>query len=139
MIEAIRYYGSHTIVDTVTEAVSAVVSTFLNAVDATINRVAVQIIITAPLFYLHHNLFSLGFVIGFIFDRQVREIVEKVNVVYNAQRSFVENVLFVGGGIVLASFTMPTSIVIATLYYSAQWGALLYTSSREQQAVVDEL
>lgn len=134
MIEAIRYYGSHTIVDTITEAVSAVVSTFLNAIDATINRIAVQIIITAPLFYLHHNLFTLGFVIGFVFDRQVREVVEKVNVVYNAQRSLVERVLFIGGGSVLALLTMPTSLVIATLYYSAQWGALLYKSSRERQA-----
>ncbi len=133
MIEAIRYYGSHTILDTITEAVSAVISTIVNAVDATINRIAVQIIMTTPLFYLHHNLFTLGFVIGFVFDRQVREVVEKVNVVYNAQRSFIERVLFIGGGSVLALLTMPTSIVIATLYYSAQWGALLYTRSREQQ------
>ncbi|CUI17136.1 conserved putative membrane protein [Candidatus Protochlamydia naegleriophila] len=133
MIEAIRYYGSHTILDTITEAVSAVISTIVNAVDATINRIAVQIIMTTPLFYLHHNLFTLGFVIGFVFDRQVREVVEKVNVVYNAQRSFIERVLFIGGGSVLALLTMPTSIVIATLYYSAKWGALLYTRSRQQQ------
>ncbi|CUI16898.1 conserved putative membrane protein [Candidatus Protochlamydia naegleriophila] len=135
MIEAIRYYGNHTILDNLTEVVSAVVSTFRNALDQRIYSFVVEIIfqiIVSSLFYFNRNLFSLGFVIGFIFDRQVREIVEKVNIVYNAQRSFVENALFFGGGVLLAFFTIPNSIAIATLYHSAQWGAFLYTSSREQ-------
>ncbi|WP_068468122.1 hypothetical protein [Candidatus Protochlamydia phocaeensis] len=133
MIETIRYYGNHTVFGSIVDGVS----TILDAINNAINRVALgillQVALTAPLFYLHHNLFALGFVIGFVFDRQVREVVEKVNVVYNAHRSLLEKILFFGGGSLLAVLTMPTSIVIATLYYSAQWGALLYQNSLGRQ------
>jgi hypothetical protein len=85
------------------------------------------------LFFLHHNLFAVGFAIGFICDKQVRELVEKVNAVYNVQRSSLEKLAFYGAGGFIAVYTMPTSIVVATLYYSAQCGTWLYQSSLARQ------
>ena len=82
-----------------------------------------------PLFYLHHNLFALGFVIGFIFDKETSSIMEKVNIVYHARRNFLEQTLFFGGGGFLSILAMPTSMIILTLYNSAKWGNLLYQSS----------
>lgn len=129
MIDTIRAYSQHTLFGIIAEGVPAL----LDSLNALIYRVAlntiIQVAISIPLFYLHHNLFALGFVVGFIFDRQVRKLVDKVNTVYNAQRTLLERVLFFGGGGFLAILTMPTSMVIATLYYSSQWGNLLYQNS----------
>lgn len=129
MVEALGSYSNHTLFGVIAEGVSGL----LSSLNALVNRVAlgilIQIVISIPLFYLHHNLFALGFVIGFIFDRQVNTVVEKVDEVYSAHRTLLEKSLFFGGGGFLAILTMPTSMVIATLYYSAQWGALLYQSS----------
>jgi hypothetical protein len=129
MIDAIRSYSQHTLIGVIAEGAPAL----LDSLNALVNRVAlsiiIQVVISIPLFYLHHNLFALGFVVGFVFDKQVRMLVDKVNTVYNAQRTLLERVLFFGGGGFLAILTMPTSMVIATLYYSSQWGAVLYQNS----------
>jgi hypothetical protein len=129
MIETIRTYSNHSLFGIIAEGIPAL----LSALDALVYHVAriilVQVLISIPLFYLHHNLFALGFVVGFIFEKQVREVVEKVNIVYIAHRTLLERVLLFGGGGFLVILTMPTSMVIATLYYSAQWGALLYQNS----------
>lgn len=130
MIDSIHFYSQHTLLGLVADGIPAIKSTL----DALVNKVALavitQVVITVPLFYLHHNLFALGFVVGFIFDKQVREIVQKVNVVYNAQQTLLDKVLFYGGGVFLAILTMPTSMIAATLYYSSQWGALLYQNCK---------
>ena len=129
MMNITYLYPQHTLLGVVVEGIPA----FLSPLNALVNQAALNIIfqiaISASLFYLDHNLFALGFVVGFIFDKQVRTIVEKVTVVYNAHRTLLERVLFFGGGGFLAILTMPTSMVAATLYYSSQWGALLYQSS----------
>lgn len=88
-----------------------------------------QLAISVPLFYLHHNFFALGFVVGFIFDQKVIEIVKKVEIVINAQQTFKERTLFYIGGGFLALLSMPTSLIIATLYYSSQCGSSLYHNS----------
>ena len=129
MIEAIRSYSNHSLFGIVAEGIPALLSALNVLVNHIAHTILIQVAISFGLFYLHHNLFALGFVIGFIFEKQVREVVEKVNVVYAAHRTLLERVLFFGGGGFLVILTMPTSMVIATLYYSSQWGALLYQSS----------
>jgi hypothetical protein len=153
MIEAIRSYSNHTFSNhTLFVAIAEGVPALLSSIHARINYVAlnvfIQVIISLPLLYLHHNLFALGFVIGFIFDDQIqraisenekiravvnnekiRTIVEKVNIVYKAQNTFLRQFLVFGVGGLLALYTMQTSMPIATLYYSSQWGALLYQDS----------
>jgi hypothetical protein len=128
MIEAIRYCSNHTLLGVIAEGIPALLK-----LTALINQVALgiilQVVISIPLFYLYNNLFALGFAIGFVFDKQVSAVVEKVNVVYNAHRTLLERTLVFGGGGFLALLTMQTSMVIATLYYSAQWGALFYQNS----------
>ncbi len=128
MINAVYNYANHTIIGTIIEGIPALFVSIQVRIYRIAKDILIQIAISVPLFYLHHNLFALGFVIGFIFDKQISEIVEKVNIVYKAHQTLLERVLFFGGGGFLAILTMPTSIVIATLYYSAQWGALLYQS-----------
>jgi hypothetical protein len=129
MIETIQSYSNHSLFGIIAEGISSLLSALDALVYHTARTILIQVLISAPLFYLHHNLFALGFVVGFIFEKQVREVVEKVNVVYNAHRTLLERVLlFVGGGL-LVILTMPTSMITATLYYSAQWGALLYQKS----------
>lgn len=134
MINSLYQYANHTIIGTIIEGIP----TLFISVQTRINRIAldviVQVAISVPLFYLHHNLFALGFVIGFILDKQIREIVDKVNIVYKAHQNLLERVLFFGGGGFLAILSMPTSIVMATLYYSAQWGASLYQNCLARHA-----
>jgi hypothetical protein len=129
MIESIRTYSDHTLIGIFVEGLPALAKSIR---DAIINHIAlsilVQVAISLPLFYFHHNLFSLGFVLGFAGDKLVQEMVHKVNVVYNAPRTLLESCLLFAGGGFLASLTMPTSMIFATLYYSAQWGAMLYQS-----------
>lgn len=129
MIDAMRTYSQHTLLSTVVEGVPAFIDSLTSLVNRVASNIIVQIVITAPLLYLHPNLFALGFVVGFVFDKQVRLIVEKVNVVYAAKRPLFERVLLFGGGSFLALLTMPTSMIAATLYYSSQWGASLYQNS----------
>jgi hypothetical protein len=132
MIDTIRSYNHHTLFGLIAEGIPDL----LDSLNALVNQVAlgiiVQVLISLPLFYLHHNLFALGCTIGFIFDKQVCALVEKVNVVYSAQRTLLEKTLFFGIGGFFAILTMPTSMVIATIYYSTQWGALLYQNSRDR-------
>lgn len=128
MINVIYNYANHTIIGTIIEGIPALFVSIQTRINRIAMDVLIQITISIPLFYLHHNLFALGFVIGFIFDKQIREIVNKVDIVYKAHQTLLERVLFFGGGGFLAILSMPTSIVIATLYYSAQWGASLYQS-----------
>lgn len=129
MITTLRTYSQHTLIGILGEGVPAVIHT----VSSTVNRIALnvlaQVIVSIPLFYLHHNWFAFGFVVGFACDRYVREIVDKVNLVYSAKRNSLEKVIFFGGGGFLAILTMPTSMIIATLYHSALWGAHLYQTN----------
>jgi hypothetical protein len=129
MIEAMRNYTNHTVIGIIVEGIPAL----KNSLNALVQRIALdilaQVVITVPLFYLQPNLFALGFIIGFIFDKKIREIVDKVNIVFIANRSLLEQVLLFGGGGLLAILTMPSSLIVATLYYSAQWGTLLYQNS----------
>ncbi len=139
-IKTVRSSSKHTVIGIVTEGIPDL----LGSLNVLVNRIALdvllQVVISIPLFYLHHNLFALGFVCGFIFDQQVRDIVDKVNIVYSAHRTLLERVLFFGGGGLLAILTMPTSMVIATTYYSSQWGERLYRSclTRYQNQVEDD-
>lgn len=140
MLETARFYTNHTIIGIVTEGIPGLCRSIRDVVHEIAIPVIVQVAITIPLFYLHHNLFALGFIIGFVFDKEVKIVVEKVNIVYNTQRSMLENALLFGGGGLIACLAMPTSMIIATLYYSAQWGALLYQNSfarYEQQNAID--
>lgn len=111
----------------------------LKGVRAVVNRVALgiflELFISFSLLYLHHNLFALGFIIGFVFDEQVRYVVDKVNVVFNAKRTLVQKFRFFGVGTFFALYTMPTSLIIATLYNSSQMGAWLYQSNRKSQSL----
>ena len=95
MIDTIRLYTAHTLLGIIAEGVPALV----HKLSSLVHRIAINILVPVVItFYLHHNLFAFGFVAGFIFDKQVRELVEKVNVVYNAQRTVLEQVAFFGGG-----------------------------------------
>ena len=130
MIPDLRSFSSsHTVLGMIADGIPALLKSLHQLVHQIAITVILQVLISIPLFYLHHNLFALGFVIGFVFDKQVREVVEKVNIVYGAQRPLLERVVLFGAGSFLVVLTMPTSMVIATLYYSAQWGALLYQNS----------
>lgn len=92
-----------------------------------------MIALSAVLFYLHHNLFACGFVIGFIRSEDILELVRKVDGVFKfcASKSYITQgcIYFVSGFIAL--WAMPVSIVTATLYYSAQWGARLGMKGKE--------
>lgn len=91
----------------------------------------VGITVLIPLRFLP-NVYVTGFTIGFIFNEQVKMVVEKVNVVFNSHRTLLERVVM---GSVLgffALFTLPASFVVITLYYSAQWGASLYENSEKK-------
>lgn len=126
MIQALGLYNRHhTFWNLITESI-ATLQVLVSEVALNILR---QIVISAPFLYAHPNLFVLGFGIGFVFDKQIRHVVNKVNIIFEAHRTLFERLLlFVGGG-VFALYTMPASLMTATLYYSAKWGALFYKTS----------
>lgn len=129
MINAIRTYTNHTVIGIIVEGVPSLVSSIKAVVHKVALSTLINVVISIPLFYLQHNLFVMGFIVGFVFDKQVRQLVEKVNTVFQTQRSYLENtVIFVGGSFV-ALLALPTSMVVATLFYSSQWGAALYHNS----------
>ena len=133
MIESLHMYSQHTLFGIAVEGIPALIKNIASLVNQISMRILIEVAISGTLFYLHHNLFALGFVIGFVFDKQIREVVEKVDIVYHAQRSLLENLAFFVGGGFLALLTMQTSMPIATFYYSAKWGALLYKHSLARQ------
>lgn len=140
MIDTIRSYSHHTLFGIVAEGVPSVLHSLKSVVNRIATSILINLVISVTLFYFHHNLFSLGFVVGFIFDKKVRQVVEKVNIVYNAHKTtYLESFYLLGGGGFLALLTMPTSMIFATLYYSSQWGAMLYRTSKhrlDEQAIL---
>lgn len=122
MIDAIRSYSNHSLIGIIAEGIP----TILKLRFAMITRVALNILFHSALFYYHPNLFPLGFICGVFFDKKVANIVKKVNIIYNAHKTFLEQVLLFGGGGFLFLLTMPFSRIITTLYYSSQLGALIY-------------
>lgn len=139
MIETLQLYSQHTLIGTLSEGLPDLVYALIDLVHRIAMNIMIQVLISIPLFYLHHNLFALGFVVGFVFDEQVRVVVEKVNLVYSAKRTRIEQFVFFGGGGFIAILTMPTSMIIATLYYSAQWGAYLYQSNSANKQQVEPI
>lgn len=146
MLEDIRTSYHHTILGTVTQGIPHFIrglNDLVNFIAQNALKILVHIITLPLVIYQHPNLAALGFVCGFIFDKKVREIVQKVNLVYNVKRKFSENFMFYVGGGVLAVLTMPTSLVITALYYSSQWGAYVHQSSlayhrKAQQAIAQQ-
>lgn len=134
MIDALRTFTRHSLLGIVTDGASSLV----NGLSFLVNRIALGVLIalSAVLFYLHYNVFAVGFVIGFIWNPQIRELADKVDGLYQvcAQRNIFERgcIYFAVG--LAALLTMPTSIVTATLYYSAQWGARLAFISQNHLA-----
>lgn len=122
---------NHGIIGIISEGVPKL----LHSISELINQIALsvfaQVVISLSLLYLHHNFFPVGFVIGFILDSPVREVVNKVNIVISVKRPWLENLFLFGGGGFLAALTLPTSRVIAALYFSSKWGSLLYQKSLE--------
>lgn len=125
---AIENFASHSY-----QVASRSVFRVKKTVQDVVNKVALNILIlaicSAPLLYLHHNLFAVGFAFGLVFDKRVQDVVGRVNTVYSARRSHLGKILFYSIGGTLALLTMPTSMIMATIYYSSQCGALLYQKS----------
>ena len=96
-----------------------------------LNRFA-HIVIALPFFYLQHNLFVLGFVVGFVASDNIDKIAEKVRIVwdYHYSQGLLHGIAFFGSGLFLSLLTLHTSIIITTLYCSAQLGAQLYNDCK---------
>lgn len=128
MLQNIQLYINQTL-NVVSEGKTSV----LQGIDHLVNSRALEIIskvaISTPLLVLHHNLFAFGLAAGFVYSEKTLEIVNKVNTVFKAQRTSFEQFSFYGLGGFLALLTMPTSMILATLYYSSQWGAFIYEES----------
>ena len=104
-----------------------------------INKVALNILIqfaiAAPLFYLHGNLFVLGFVIGVIKSESVLDIIERVKLIFNEwiykSRWRLVTVTAITPLLILQ---LPACMVVAALYYSAKFGALSHQMAKESHA-----
>ncbi|KIC72345.1 hypothetical protein [Candidatus Protochlamydia amoebophila] len=133
MLDRIQYYTNHTLVGSTIEAAEILTDITTKIAHRVALDVIIQSISVACLLYLHPNLFLMGGTIGIVLERHVREIVEKVNIIYSAQKSFIEQIAFWSIGTFVAVYTLPTSIVIATLYYSAKCGTYLYHRCKQRQ------
>jgi hypothetical protein len=92
----------------------------------------IQFVFSLPLFHFHHNIAAIGFATAFVFPEKVLEVVENVNKTYRAQQTTLGRGLLIGGIGFLFYRTRPASLIIATLYYSAQWTAAFYQNSLER-------
>lgn len=124
----LHQYYNHTVLGLIEEGMPSLLQSVKSLTNGVALNILAQVGISSMLFYLHHNLFTLGFIAGFVYDNQFKEVEKKVNEVYMKQQTSLQQVLFFGGGAFIAILTMPASIAIASLYDSARWGALLSES-----------
>ncbi len=110
------------------DRISPHISSALKVAEDLVNSVAIQtILIAIPLFYLHHNLFVLGFTVGMLFDEQTQKFFDIIKEITSSifNRPFLEKTLFLGVGTTVALLAMPACLVNTTLYYSIKCGSLL--------------
>lgn len=98
-----------------------------------------RLAISVFLFLLNANLCAIGFAVGFCLANQVKVITQEVNNVYNSMINIKQKLAFIVSGGTLCFLTMPISLITATLYYSAGWGADLNERGREYFRKHDEL
>jgi hypothetical protein len=115
-------------INAATETVTFVINLIHNIAIGTL----IQFFCSLPLFHFHHNIAAIGLASAFIFPDKVLEVVERVNTIYRSQKTILERALLVGGVSFLFYRTRPASLIIATLYYSAQWTARFYQDSFER-------
>ena len=132
MIEAIRYYSPHTLFGMIAEGIPDSLSSFKELQNALVNGVALNIIIQVGLFWLHPNFSAIGFIVGATFDKAAEYLLKRVNNVYNAHQTMLEQILLFAGGGVVAILTMPTSLVIAAIYHSIQLGRSFYQNCEKR-------
>lgn len=126
MLGEINHYNYHTLMGFVSQSAAAFKNRLIQIVNSVALQIFVELLISLPLLYLQPNLFALGFAIGLFFDKNIRVLVQKVDIVFQAHQTLLARaLLFVGGGI-LAIYTNPTSLIFATLYYSAKLGVIFY-------------
>ncbi|MBA3722859.1 MAG: hypothetical protein H0W88_10735 [Parachlamydiaceae bacterium] len=111
------------------------VSSIYKTVQPFVLRVSVfclKVIAQSTLVYLMPGISFYSFVVGFILSDKVREISKKVDTVFDSCKTPLEKY-----GLALAIgfyslYTLPFPLVVATMYYSAKWGAYLYHASDER-------
>lgn len=132
MIPSFHYLNDslqHTVPGMVVEGYTAVANTLQYIVNNIALDIILDIFISVPLLLLHHNLWAVGFVIGFRFNDQVQEMANRVNQFFNAYQTTLQRVMLLVGGGFLCLLMMPTSLAISSLYFSAKWGAFMYETS----------
>lgn len=82
-------------------------------------------LVAATLFYLHSNLFVIGFAIGFHFSEAVMSQLDKIKKLLENSESPFKKGVYIGLFAVAAAMTLPATLVTGTLYCSAYLGAQL--------------
>lgn len=132
MLEALRSHSNHTIIGIFREGIPAIKRCLKTLVHKIAVSIIVQIAVSAALAWFQPGLFLIGFAIGFALSKQMQALAERVNLVFATKRSLLEKVFLFGGGAFVAAIAFPISFMITTLYFSAQWGALLYQNSLDR-------
>lgn len=92
----------------------------------------VQIGICTFCLYAKSNLFVIGFVVGFVLEKDVKNISERINNVFATRKTKMEKIELYGVCSLVAIFALPTTVVLTTLYQSAQWGAKISREAQER-------
>lgn len=129
MIETVQH-SHHNLLSIVSEGVPSLIA----SINQVVLGIMLQIGASSVIFCLCPNLSVFGFVIGLIFDQQVGKVVQKVEKIYQSHHTFFERFLFCVSSLLLVKYALPASLITATLYNSARWGALLYQKSAATQS-----
>lgn len=87
-----------------------------------------KIVFQAFLFYAQNPMAIIGLGIGFIFNKKVKRLAKKIDIVIKSFQTRWEKLgLYVGGALFL-TYTLPTTIIGITLYRSMEWGMYIYQS-----------
>lgn len=112
--------------------VSHRVSNFVSITNDVAIPIFIRILVSLPLVYLHHNLFTIGFAFGFVCDKFARDQKLKVDAVYdkfkNAAIPRYQKVVLCIPATFLTIWLWPNVLIIASIYYSAISGSHLYRS-----------
>ena len=95
---------------------------------------AAHTIITYVTFRYCTPVFMAGLCIGLVFDDWIlKEVVNKVQLIFHAHRTFLETILFVGAVGLGAIYTMPITINCIAFYQSSKFSATYLEKCRQRK------
>lgn len=131
-VDIIKESYSHTLVGMVFDAYPVVVKAAHQAHQTITKERVAHVAISILLYEIHTNVWLTGLCLGFVFHKYTKIIANDVATAIESFQSPVEKLLLFGVGGFFTLHSQPGSILVASLYYSARWGALFRQNCQDR-------